>query len=108
MFAQPGLRAIFGNVKLTSRGAIMTTLSVRGLEPDALSMLKSRASAENASVNTVVLRMIRQGLGQDVKPKPCQRFSDLDALAGSWSAEEAASFDAAVAPFGDIDPALWK
>ena len=66
----------------------MTTLSVCGLEPDALAMLKHRASEEKYSVNVVVLRMIRQGLEQDVKPKPRRRFTDLNALASAKPSRE--------------------
>ena len=36
-----------------------------------------------------------------------RRFHDLDSLKGIWSKAEAEEFDAAVAPFGKVDPALW-
>lgn len=36
-----------------------------------------------------------------------QRFPDLDSVKGIWSKAEAEEFDAAIAPLGKIDPALW-
>ena len=33
---------------------------------------------------------------------------DPDALAGKWSKQRADDFDSAVAPFGEIEPALGK
>ena len=35
-------------------------------------------------------------------------YSDLDTLAGRWSKSEARMFDVAVAPFAQIDAALWR
>jgi hypothetical protein len=37
-----------------------------------------------------------------------QTYHDLDALAGTWSDDDARSFDAAVADFGRVDQDLWK
>jgi len=86
----------------------MSSLSIRGLEPADLSALKQLASQENGSINTLVLRLINQGLGK-TQIKPTQRrYDDLDALAGSWSAQEAAEFASAAAVFDAVDPALWK
>jgi hypothetical protein len=35
-------------------------------------------------------------------------YYDLDALAGTWSADEAAAFLHAVADFEHVDPVLWQ
>lgn len=48
---------------LPSPGAIMSSLSVRGLDDRALLELKRRAAREDASVNTLVVQLIEQGLG---------------------------------------------
>lgn len=37
-----------------------------------------------------------------------QRHHDLDHLAGTWSEEAAAEFDAALAEQRKIDPELWE
>ena len=86
----------------------MTNLSIRGLDTKALAELKARAAKENASVNTLVLHLIEQGLGHRRAKPALHRHDDLDALAGSWRKEEAVAFERATAPFGEIDPQLWK
>jgi plasmid stability protein len=86
----------------------MTNLSIRGLDTKALAELKARAAKEEASVNTLVLQLIAQGLGH-ARGKPARRrHDDLDALAGTWRKTDAAAFERATAPFGEVDAALWK
>lgn len=85
----------------------MSNLSVRGLDPETLSALKALASREGASVNALVLRMIEQGLGRNPTQRPRHRYDDLDALAGSWSADDAAAFEHATAGLREVDPDLW-
>lgn len=85
----------------------MTTISIRGLDDQALAGLKARAAREKASVNSVVLNLIDEGLGR--KPASAhQRHADLDALAGTWSEEDLNAFSEATAGFESVDPALWK
>ncbi|HMO44487.1 MAG TPA: hypothetical protein PKB14_00485 [Rubrivivax sp.] len=86
----------------------MANLSIRGLDAKALAELKSRAAKEDASVNTLVLRLIEQGLGHRRAKPALRRHDDLDALAGSWRKGDAAEFERATAPFGEVDTRLWK
>ena len=86
----------------------MANLSIRGLNAKALADLKARAESEDASVNSVVLRLIEQGLGHRRAKPSLRRHDELDALAGSWSAEEGDEFERASAPFGEVDPQLWR
>lgn len=86
----------------------MANLSIRGLDARAFTELKSRAARQGASVNTLVLRLIEQGLGLKHAKPALARHDDLDALAGSWGAEDGAAFDNATAAFAEIDGALWK
>jgi hypothetical protein len=37
-----------------------------------------------------------------------RRHDDLDALAGSWRKRDAAEFERATAPFGEVDAKLWR
>lgn len=86
----------------------MAHLSIRGLDDEAMAELKRRAANDSASVNAVVLQLIDQGLGRaPAKPGP-KRHDDLDALAGSWTADDGQAFDQATTAFGEIDPTLWK
>jgi hypothetical protein len=86
----------------------MANLSIRGLDEKALAELKKRARQEDASVNTVVLRLIEQGIGRRRAKAALRRHDDLDALAGSWRKSDAAAFERATAPFGEVDPSLWR
>jgi hypothetical protein len=86
----------------------MSNLSLRGLEPDVLAELKACALKENASVNSIVLRLINKGLGRQASKPARKRHHDLDALAGSWSPADAADFQQATRAFDTIDPGLWK
>ena len=86
----------------------MANLSVRGLDAKALAELKARAKRKEASVNSLVLGLIEQGLGHRRAKPVLRRHDDLDALAGSWKTEEGIDFERAAAPFGVVDPGLWK
>jgi plasmid stability protein len=86
----------------------MTNLSIRGLDDKALAALKRRAAKEDASVNTLVVRLIEQGLGLRRAKPALVRHDDLDALAGAWRKQDASEFDRATAPFTKVDAALWK
>ncbi len=86
----------------------MTNLSLRGVDDKALAALKKRAAKEGTSVNTLVLRLIEQGLGLRRAKPALTRHDDLDALAGSWRKADAAEFERAVAPFSKVDAQLWK
>ncbi len=86
----------------------MSNLSLRGVDAGTLAALKARAQKDEASVNSLVLQLIAQGLGIKRSRPQLIRYDDLDDLSGCWSDEEAASFSAATAPFGEVDQALWK
>lgn len=92
----------------TSSGAIMTNLSIRGLDDKSLAALKRRAAKENASVNTLVVRLIEQGLGLRRTKPMLTRHDELDALAGTWDKRDASEFERATAPFAEVDAGLWK
>lgn len=87
--------------------AIMTNLSIRGLDDKALAALKRRAAKEDASVNMLVLRFIEQGLGLRRAKPALIRHDDLDALAGTWRKQDAREFERATAPFAKVDAELW-
>ena len=76
----------------------MTNLSIRGLDAKALAELKTRAAREDASANTLVLRLIEQGLGHREAKPALRRHDDLDALAGIWRENEGVDFERATAP----------
>ena len=73
--------------------------------------IEAMAREENASVAQTVIRLLLRATGLRDSPGPGeepQRHHDLDALAGSWSAEEAKEFERALAEQRRIDPDIWN
>ncbi len=80
----------------------MANISLRGLDPSTLSRIRTSARRRKLSVNRLIVETLHEhyaGGGRE--------FDDLDDLAGAWSRAEAAVFEAAVAPFAEIDAGLW-
>ena len=80
----------------------MPNLSLRGLDGPTLSRIRSSARRRQVSVNRLIVDTLRQQYGAGE-----QANDDLDALVGRWTRAEAAAFDAATAPFAEVDAALW-
>lgn len=85
----------------------MATMSIRGLDDQALSRLKRQAEQEGSSLNSVVLKLLNRA-GNSIQPGVLEKFDDLDALAGTWSEEEAQHFERNTAAFAEVDAALWR
>jgi hypothetical protein len=67
--------------------------------------LKSESSKRGKSVNKTILEILSESLLS--KKEIRKRYTDLDHLAGIWTAQEAAEFDKAVEAFETIDRDLW-
>ncbi len=85
----------------------MGTITLRGVDEQIAGALKARAGKEDASVNTVMLRILKESLGLE-KKKRSVFYDDLDHLAGTWSEEDAAEFERASAVFEAVDTDFWK
>lgn len=85
----------------------MATMSIRGLDDQALARLKSQAEQEGSSLNSLVVRLL-QSADTPVRLSILKKFDDLDTLAGTWSTQEAQAFERNTAPFAEVDAALWK
>jgi hypothetical protein len=83
-------------------------MSIRGLDEKVLARLKRRAEREGSSLNGLVVRLLQGEAGAAQGSQALQRFDDLDALAGTWSAQQARAFARDTAPFSEVDPELWK
>jgi hypothetical protein len=84
--------------------ALMGTITVRGLGADELAALKQAAEQEGISMNRLALRRLSNQRAPAVPACP----SALEALAGTWSQEEAESFEEAIGPMEQVDPDLWR
>jgi len=84
------------------------SVTVDGLDTNVLNRLHAEAERRGVDVSTVVKEMIRDGLGRSPESAPAVVNHDLDALAGTWSADEAAAFLSSVAGLRQCDEELWK
>jgi hypothetical protein len=82
-----------------------STITLRGVDPALRSALDAEAARAGVSLNAIILQTLRGSLGL---ASSAQLFHELDALAGVWSPEEAAEFEAVAHFFEEIDPALWQ
>ncbi|MBI5752052.1 MAG: antitoxin [Hydrogenophilales bacterium] len=89
-------------MQIEFEGDIMATMIIRGLDDQALARLKNQAEQEGSSLNSLVLRLL-QGTGTSIQPGALKKFDDLDALAGTWSDEEAQAFERNTAAFSEVD-----
>jgi len=85
----------------------MATMSIRGLDDQTLVQLKHQATQEGSSLNSLVLRLLHKSKAP-VQTPTFQKFDDLNALAGTWSDEDAASFACHTAVFSEIDMTQWR
>ena len=85
----------------------MANLSVRGLEDEAAAKLKEAAAQHGLSVNAYTLKLLRSGLGMPSEADQMVHH-ELDALAGTWSEDEARTFEAHLEAFEQIDEDLWR
>lgn len=85
----------------------MTTMTLRGIDDTISSALKERARREDTSVNTVMIKILKESLGID-KKKRTAVYNDLDNLAGTWSEQDSAEFLQATAVFEKVDEDMWK
>src|SRR3954462_1925052 len=79
----------------------MANVLLRGLDAATLSRLRADARRRGISVNRLIVETLQR------QHAAGGTYQDLDTLAGLWANAEAATFDAGVAPFSEIDRALW-
>jgi transcriptional regulator with XRE-family HTH domain len=82
-------------------------ITLRDLPAPLVRRIEEEASATGAGPEEVVVRLLLRATGLK-EPTASERFHDLDALAGTWSAEDLAEFETAVADFERIDEELWR
>ena len=86
----------------------MATLCIRGLDDKTAKILKDHARRSGKSVNLQVVELIRKGLGLSAPAAGAAAHTDLDHLAGTWSAKEAGDFARRTESFEAVDEALWR
>ncbi len=86
----------------------MANVSLRGVSEEVKNELKIEARRRNQSVNALLLSLINKGIGLGGKRSYREKYYDLDGLAGTWSSDDVAEFDAVTSSFNKIDDGLWK
>jgi hypothetical protein len=86
----------------------MKAITLRNLPPDVAKTVLQRAKQKKTSVNKAVIELLEESAGGKAKKKEPVRYHDLDHLAGTWTKEEAATFDKLIAEQRTIDPEFWK
>jgi len=85
----------------------MGTMTIRGLDDLTTKTLKERAKKEGTSINTALLKLIKEELGLH-KKKRTVVYDDLDHLAGTWSEKDFKEFLKKIEDFEKIDDKMWK
>ena len=85
----------------------MGAITIRGIDNEIAKALKERAKKEGASINSIVLRIVREALGLE-KKKRTIIYTDLDHLSGTWDKKDYAEFQRKIADFETIDKNIWK
>ncbi len=83
----------------------MKHLTIRNVPPPLALALEKEKKRRGVSLNRIVIDLLSHALGVG---RGGMRRNGLKSLAGSWSAEEQARFDAAVAPLEAVDEDLWR
>ncbi len=81
----------------------MKAITLRNVPPDLAEALDREKRRRGQSLNRTAIDLLKQGLGVGTS-----RSNGLVRLAGGWSDERVREFEGALAPFGDIDPEMWK
>jgi len=83
-------------------------LTITQLDHSVTEWIEQEAQRTGMPIEAVARRLIYRGLEVERQQARQQRYHDLDALAGTWSAEEAEEFRHAIAELNQIDPTLWQ
>jgi hypothetical protein len=92
-----------------SQEEAMGQVTLRGVDEKTGNILTTEARRRGKSVNRTVLELLREAMGQaDERGLGRPTFDDLDHLAGTWSAEDAAELLAAAGEHRAVDGGLWR
>ena len=83
----------------------MKHLTIRNVPRRLADALDREKRRRGASLNRTVLDVLGEAMGTSAATG---HRTGLARLAGTWTADEQAEFDAAVAPTEQIDPELWR
>jgi hypothetical protein len=84
------------------------SITIPDVDDTTATWLVEEAGRRGMSVEMVAGLLLRRGLEWERRRAELPAYHDLDALAGTWSEDEAVAFLQAVADFEQVDPSLWQ
>ena len=79
-------------------------ISIPSVDDATAARLRTEAERRGITIEELVLELIQQGI-ENLEAPP---YHDLDALAGTWSKEDADAFLEAIAELEQVDEKLWQ
>jgi hypothetical protein len=86
----------------------MKIITLRKLSPEIARAVQKRAKERRTSISKAVVGLLEEAVGLRPGDRRPTLYHDLDALAGSWSREEAGRFERALGEQRRIDSELWR
>jgi plasmid stability protein len=95
----------------------MNALALRQVDDGLFLQLKAEAANRKTSVNKLVLSLLREALMKpnspaaqeaDAQQARDERNQWILSLGPKWTDEEFKAFEAAIAPFSEIDADMWN
>jgi len=83
-------------------------VTLRNLPPELGLFIRKQAKKKGLSLNKTVIDLLQQVTQKNERTKRRIIHDDLDALAGSWSKQEAKNFEKTLCAQRAIDTELWK
>jgi hypothetical protein len=93
---------------LIQPGVTVKTLTLRGLSPILKRAIQDRAAQKRISLTKAAIELLEEAAGVRKTVGKREPYDDLDDLAGTWTREEAATFETALHEQRGIDEDLWK
>ena len=87
----------------------MKAITLRNLPPELAKAVRKEANRQRTSINRAVISLLqRKTEPRKKRAREAREYDDLDSLAGSWTKNEAAAFETALAVQRTLDPEMWK
>jgi len=86
----------------------MSSLSIRGVDPQLATILREQAKKSQKSINQFVLETLRQHVGLMKEKHFTREYDDLDNLFGRWSGEDFTAIQGKIDGERQIDKELWE
>ncbi len=84
------------------------TITINNLDEATARWIDEEAKRRDTNKESVALHLIRKGIECEHGHAVTESYDDLDSLAGTWSAEQAAEFMESISCFDQVDEKLWR